>query len=205
MHRLTHANSRMLYGYLVGAALFNFSFMGLLTTRLVGRLRKQSQQDALTGLMNRRALESRLQSEWQRVQRGGPAFAVLALDLDHFKRINDQHGHLAGDAVLAQLAERLRRVLREVDAVARTGGEEFVIMVPQATREGAARAGERLRHCVAAVPFDLPVGPTTVTVSVGVVLAAREDGELRHVLLRADRALYAAKGAGRNCVHVDVA
>jgi len=199
VHQVTGTNRHMLFGFLLGAAMFNFSFMGLLTLRLVQRLREQAGRDPLTGLLNRRTFEEGFAIEWERLRRGGPAFAVLALDLDHFKRINDVHGHLVGDAVLTQTAQRLRQVARQTDTLARTGGEEFVVLVPQTDRAGALAAAERLRQTVNALPFDIPRGSLPVTLSIGVALAQVGEADPRAVLQRADQALYEAKGAGRDC------
>ena len=125
---------------------------------------------------------------------------MLALDLDHFKRVNDVYGHGAGDAVLAQTGERLRNSIRSSDTVARTGGEEFIVLVPASDAEMAASLAERLRATVAGQPFELPEGPLAVTVSVGLAASRHEDEELGAVLKRADAALYQAKATGRNRV-----
>jgi diguanylate cyclase (GGDEF)-like protein len=197
------ANIGLMLGYLVGAALFNFSFLTLVMLRLVQRLQGLSMQDALTGLPNRRALEQALQREWQRWQRSARAFAVVALDLDHFKRINDTHGHLVGDDLLAAVGRRLAGAVRQMDIVARTGGEEFLVLMPDIDDAAADAAAERLRAALANSP--LAVGPLTlpITTSLGVARVRAGDTELRQVLARADRALYAAKAAGRNRVGRD--
>jgi diguanylate cyclase (GGDEF)-like protein len=199
VHQISDTNRHMLVGFLGGAAMFNFSFMGLLTMRLVERLREQAGRDPLTNLLNRRSFEEGFALEWERLRRGGPGFAVLALDLDHFKRINDTHGHLVGDMALTQTAQRLRQVARQMDILARTGGEEFVVLVPHADRAGALAAAERLRLAVSTAPFDAPRGALPVTLSVGVALAQGDEADPRAVLQRADQALYEAKAAGRNC------
>jgi hypothetical protein len=103
MHFLDEGNRLLLYGYLVSAAMFNFAFIGLLTTRFVGRMRQQALHDPLTALPNRRALDNELQKAWQRLRREHRRFALLALDLDRFKAVNDVYGHLAGDSVLQQV------------------------------------------------------------------------------------------------------
>jgi diguanylate cyclase (GGDEF)-like protein len=120
------------------------------------------------------------------------------VDVDHFKELNDRHGHLAGDAALCALAERFRERLRAEDVVGRFGGEEFVIALPDADAEGAARVAEAVRAAVADRPVAIADMELTLTVSVG--FAAWQDDELEPLLARADRALYAAKAAGRNCV-----
>lgn len=202
MQNVTASNRNMLFGYLAGAAMFNFSFMGLVTMRLVRRLSEQARLDPLTGLPNRRAFEELFAGEWGRLRRGGPGFAVLALDLDHFKRINDAHGHLVGDAVLAQTAQRLRQAARQIDTVARTGGEEFIVLVPQADQQGAFSAAERLRLAVRSEAFTTVRGDLSVTLSIGVAIARADEGDPRTVLQRADRALYDAKTAGRDVTRV---
>lgn len=121
------------------------------------------------------------------------------MDIDHFKSINDTHGHLAGDAVLRQLAGLLQAQLRRDALVTRFGGEEFALVVPVADAQAAARVAERVRDAVARQPFDIGSGSLRVTVSVGLaMLTGRET--LEATLQRADEALYRAKGAGRNRV-----
>ena len=203
MHRLSEGNRLLLYGYLVSAALFNFSFIGLLTTRFVERLRQQALHDPLTALLNRRALDDELEQAWQRLRREHRHFALLALDLDRFKDVNDAYGHQAGDSLLQQVAQRLTAAARSMDTVARTGGEEFIVLVPQVELAGALAAAERLRASIMAKPFEGPGVDLPLTVSVGVALAGEHDADLSLVLQRADRALYEAKRSGRNrvCSH----
>ena len=204
LHRVQGINISMMLGYLLGAAMFNFSFLTLVMLRLVRRLRDLSLHDALTGLPNRRALEQALQREWERWRRHRHPFAVVALDLDHFKSVNDQHGHLVGDELLAAVGQRLTAAVRGADVVARTGGEEFLVLMPDIdddpTGAAAWAAAERLRAALADAP--LLVGPLSlaVTASLGVARVQAADTELRQVLSRADDALYAAKAAGRNRV-----
>lgn len=198
MHHFTDANRGMLYVYSVTAAMYNFGFVALLTLRHVQRLRDLTLHDPLTGLLNRRALDAELVREWQRLQRDGEAFALLALDLDHFKHVNDRFGHLAGDEVLAETAARLQVAVRGFDLVARTGGEEFVVLMPRMDADGARAAAERLRLAVSATPYRLGSGDLPVSVSVGVAWVARAQGDPRAALQRADRALYQAKAEGRD-------
>lgn len=203
MHRLSEANRMLLFGYLVSAAMFNFGFIGLLTTRFVGRLRQQALHDPLTALPNRRALDGELDKAWQRLRREHRHFALLALDLDHFKAVNDAHGHLVGDGVLQQVAQRLTAAARSMDTVARTGGEEFIVLVPQVDLAGALAAAERLRASILDKPFDGPGVSLPLTISVGVAMAGEHDSDLSLVMQRADKALYEAKSSGRNrvCSH----
>ena len=202
MHLTNAGNRSLLLSYLVGAALFSFSFMALLVARLVDRLRRLSLEDPLTGLLNRRAFDAELQREWQRALRGRGAFALLALDLDHFKRVNDAHGHAGGDHVLREVASRLRTTLRVTDVAARTGGEEFVVIVPGADEPAACALAERLRTSIASQPMALAAGPIRITASVGVAVVSAADADAERPLRRADEALYAAKRAGRDRVQV---
>lgn len=152
--------------------------------------------DTLTGMWNRRYFEQAANAEIARVDRYSHPLSLILFDIDHFKAINDRHGHLAGDQVLIELAERVRRQLRVVDVLARWGGEEFVAMLPHCGMAEAVRIAEKLRALVAATPF-LTVG--TVTSSFGVA-EFRPDEDLGAWVNRTDEALYAAKAAGRNAV-----
>lgn len=168
--------------------------------------------DPLTGLHNRRYALAHLDRIARRARDTGRRFAVMVLDLDRFKCINDTHGHAAGDTVLETVAQRLRENLRPTDLLARIGGEEFLVALPEATLGTARIAAERLCRVVGAEPISLPDGSgrVTVTVSVGLALGPelRETGDPgpelsgRDALRRADSALMAAKGEGRNQVTV---
>ncbi|HET9455508.1 MAG TPA: GGDEF domain-containing protein [Gemmatimonadaceae bacterium] len=164
-------------------------------------LAEQIGVDALTGCLNRRALESRLRGEWRLARRRRSSVAVAAIDIDHFKQINDSHGHAAGDAVLQRLAAIMKSIARESDAVARLGGDEFVLILPDTDGEGARIVTERLRERVAGTPFGPPLAPIQVTISMGAVaLRGTDDLAPSDVLAQADRALYSSKQAGRNRV-----
>jgi two-component system cell cycle response regulator len=157
-------------------------------------LRHDASTDALTGVWNRRAFEAMLDAHVLGRQR----FGLLFVDVDHFKAVNDAHGHDAGDAVLAHLGHVLSGSVRPGDAVARLGGEEFVVLLQGVTTEGALTAAERLREAAAEVG---PVGVPRVTVSIGVALAdPAEDVTADDLMRRADAALYSAKRAGRDRV-----
>jgi diguanylate cyclase (GGDEF)-like protein len=162
-----------------------------------------STTDALTGLWNFRYLSMSLAREIERSTRFDRPLAVLMLDLDHFKQVNDTHGHARGDSVLRELAHRVQEQIREVDTFARYGGEEFVVVLPETTVEGAAQLAERICEAVRREPF-LADGevPLNITVSVGGA-AFPEHGASAATLMRAaDKALYLAKGEGRDRWHV---
>ena len=159
--------------------------------------------DALTGLANRRRFMAALDTEIERAQRYGRRFAVIFLDLDHFKRVNDSHGHAAGDEVLRVTGEVLREVSRDIDLAARLGGEEMAVLLPETGPEGAAAMAERLRHGVARKRFMSPSGTAfSVTTSAGVAVFEPGMGGAEALLHAADEALYVAKEAGRNRVVV---
>jgi two-component system cell cycle response regulator len=159
--------------------------------------------DALTGINNRRFFDQRLSEEVSRAQRSGSPLSCLFIDLDHFKRVNDQYGHQAGDAVLKQVSRLLSDRLRQTDVLARYGGEEFIILLADTAREDAALIAEQIRDRVAKAHLVIPSGKTlNITLSIGVatmlVPGAIKDG--RQLIAMADQAVYAAKLSGRNRV-----
>ncbi len=166
------------------------------------RLEALSRTDPLTQLLNRRALQSQLGAEIERVRRYNAPLSVLMLDVDGFKGVNDTWGHLAGDQVLIELAMVLGRAARSVDTVARYGGDEFVIAVPETGEAGAIAFAERLRDKIESHPFDIgKPEPLHLTVSIGVAGFPEPKVESAEDLLEcADRALYRAKAGGRNLV-----
>lgn len=156
--------------------------------------------DPLTGIMNRSHFFDRADEELMRAARYQRPLAILMLDLDHFKQINDSYGHAAGDQVLLSVCERWRNSLRSVDLLARLGGEEFVVLMPETGVEGATVAAERLRMTVAEPAVSLNGKEIRCTVSIGVSIMHDEDHSIDDALHRADNALYRAKGDGRNRV-----
>ena len=162
-------------------------------------------QDGLTGLNNRRFMEAFLKAQIERCARAGKPLSLLIADIDHFKSINDTWGHDGGDAVLRELANRMRRDTRSGDVACRLGGEEFVVVMPDTDIETARLIGERLRYCVASQPFSVAAGMgINVTLSVGISALVPGDGP-QALLKRADVALYLAKNKGRNQVVAEAA
>jgi len=155
--------------------------------------------DALTGLFSVRYFQAALQDRVAATRRNGRPLSLLAVDVDHFKRVNDTYGHPAGDAVLQGLAARVRALVRRADIAARCGGEEFSVLLPDTPACGAMVLAERLRERVAAEPFPSPAGSVTATISVGVV-EWREPATAEELVAAADAALYRAKEQGRNRV-----
>lgn len=160
--------------------------------------------DAITGLPNHRAIMSRIDEELSRCQRTGGSCAILFADLDHFKRINDTWGHLAGDTILREVGNRLRATLRQEDFVGRYGGEEFAVVLTEADIHGATEVGERLRAAVASEAClwqtEDAVLPITATASIGAAVYQLHGVTREELVERADNAMYQAKLAGRNCV-----
>jgi len=170
------------------------------------RLLRSGLTDVLTGWHNRRYLQTRMREELARARRDGTTLTCLMLDVDHFKTINDSFGHLVGDQVLREIAQRIEAEVRASDVTARYGGEEFAILLPQTSSVQGALLAERIRAAVADEAFDAAGEATSITVSIGVaeLSPARQEGDFKSLgealLARADSALYAAKAAGRNRV-----
>ena len=168
---------------------------------LEARLHELATHDSLTGLLNRRALYEMARIELERAAREDAPVSVIALDLDFFKSINDQHGHLVGDQALRLLAETLQRHKRSYDQVGRWGGEEFLVLLPRTTLADGCGVAERLRASVAETPLRLPNGQLVhVRASFGVSCTATPPIPLDTLLQQADLALYRAKAQGRNQV-----
>ncbi len=173
------------------------------SVRAQAELQQLVERDELTGVLSRRALMQQLSTEMKRCGRYGQVLSLLMLDLDHFKRINDQWGHPAGDQVLKQLAHRLEQLLREVDIIGRYGGEEFTVLLPNTALLQAEQLAQRLCQAAAESRIRLPGGELIqVTLSIGVASSDGDPLSAEALLARADEALYAAKQAGRNRVSV---
>jgi diguanylate cyclase (GGDEF)-like protein len=164
----------------------------------VERMKQLAYLDGLTGIFNRRFFELRIMEELERARRYGTGMAVIMADIDQFKRLNDEFGHLLGDEVLRQVSSLFHQQLRKIDVVCRYGGEEFAILLTQTNAQQAVAIAEKLRRLVESWQF--PGVPRTVTISAGVA-ACPAHGETRDEMIRAaDNGLYAAKQEGRNRV-----
>ena len=162
--------------------------------------------DELTGLYNRRYFDRHLNVMLSKAQEQDRDIALMILDIDHFKAVNDNHGHDVGDAVLREFAARLRRNIRGVDLACRFGGEEFVVLMPDTDTGQAEAVAERVRQSMVEKPFEVgPTRPLSVTVSAGVALKESQADTPETLVKRADVALYRAKREGRNRVIFDAA
>jgi diguanylate cyclase (GGDEF)-like protein len=192
----------IVFVFLAMGLVLNFGFGGMVVLRLVNRLRHLSLHDVLTGLLNRRGLEQRLAHERERQRRHGTPMALLSVDVDHFKRVNDQHGHAAGDAVLVGVARLLQREARSLDVVARMGGEEFCLLLPATGRDGAWQLAQRLLRAHREHTHEVGGSTVTVTISIGLALAEDPREPDADLWRRVDAALYRAKSAGRDRAEV---
>ncbi|PTS84778.1 hypothetical protein DBR00_02980 [Pseudomonas sp. HMWF032] len=166
------------------------------------QLRQLATTDPLTSALNRRAFQQRAEHELSRNQRQGTPLCLAMLDLDHFKRVNDQYGHAVGDQVLMAFSELCRQQARSTDLFARFGGEEFVILLPDSDLNAAQQRLERLRNALHTQPLATVQGPLHITVSIGLT-CARPGDSLQQLLQRADTQLYNAKAQGRNRICLD--
>jgi diguanylate cyclase (GGDEF)-like protein len=164
------------------------------------RLDVLASRDDLTGVYNRRHLLVLIEREWARCRRYGLSAAMLMIDIDHFKRINDSHGHLAGDLMLREVARAIMGTLRHPDLLGRYGGEEFLVFLPHADPLGALDVAERIRERVSHVALEWRGESVRAAASIGVVTLGAQHHSLGALVADADLALYAAKDAGRNCV-----
>ncbi|HJV24045.1 MAG TPA: diguanylate cyclase [Aromatoleum sp.] len=165
-------------------------------------LKRLAETDALTNVANRRHFTVLAELEFSRAQRYGGPLSVLMVDIDHFKKVNDTHGHRTGDLVLQNFAELSQKELRAVDIIGRVGGEEFAVILPETSCEQAEDVAERLRHAVSVAETSSDTGTIVpITISVGIACLSTDTPDLETLLSRADRALYAAKTSGRNRTH----
>jgi diguanylate cyclase (GGDEF)-like protein len=172
----------------------------------VEQLAELVHSDTLTGLFNYRHFNLMLGQELERTQRSGQPTALIMLDLDHFKQVNDHHGHEAGNRVLQHVAALIKQQLRRIDIPCRYGGEEFALILPGTPLPRAVQAAKRLREVLAETPAELDTGPLAVTASLGVDIYQRESSlSQQHFVQQVDELLYQAKRDGRNrVVHADL-
>ena len=164
----------------------------------VAKLQEYADRDGLTGIANRRYFEARLRDEYTRWQRYGGELSILLFDLDHFKKINDQFGHVVGDAVLREMAQRVAHVVRAQDTFGRFGGEEFALLLPCTPLEDAMLVAEKIGHTIGDTPVDVQGVDVPVTASVGGAAARAGVPAYEALINEADAALYSAKRQGRN-------
>jgi diguanylate cyclase (GGDEF)-like protein len=166
--------------------------------KAIHKLKRLSREDALTGLLNRRMILERATAEWVRWRRYVSAFSIMIIDADDFKSINDQYGHLVGDQILKLLANTIKRSVRAVDMVGRLGGEEFVVVMPETSAEGALAASQNVMSNIRQTRLRTDDFNIPMTVSIGIATVSLDDKNFDSVLQRADVALYAAKRQGKD-------
>ena len=176
--------------------------LGLNRIALYGRIQELATHDALTGFLVRRSFLERLHEELERTLRLGGEISLLLVDLDRFKQVNDTHGHLVGDVVLREVAQRIQGSVREMDLAGRYGGEEFGVMLPGAGQELGLQIAERIRSVVEATPIRAYDEEVRMTVSIGVCCGPKDGTAVEQLMEGADQAMYRAKDLGRNRTEV---
>ena len=193
-------NGMILGGTHITVMLMSLGFALMIADRLASELNRLATLDALTGIGNRRVFYARAEAELARCRRKNMPLSLLMIDLDRFKMINDQLGHAAGDDTLRRFVALVSPHLREYDFFARLGGEEFAVLLPEATEEVAIAIAERLRELAEAERLPAPGFPTPTTASIGAAQLIENEQSIDQLMHRADQALYAAKSSGRNRV-----
>ncbi len=183
----------------IGRTIFKFLSTGNIENAYHEEIYRLTTVDGLTQIHNRRYLLEQLDREVSRARRYRRELALILFDIDHFKKINDHHGHLAGDYVLKQLATVIRAKIRREDIIARYGGEEFAIVLPEIGRDKGIAFANKIRGLVEKAPFRFEDTKISVTISIGVA-CSQDDDDAGILIKRADDKLYEAKAAGRNCV-----
>jgi diguanylate cyclase (GGDEF)-like protein len=196
------ASTEVLRRQVVGAAAALVG-VSVRSANLLRDVRENSLRDSLTGCSTRAYTMEMASAELKRARRSRSPMSLLMIDVDHFKSINDQHGHLCGDAVLAAIGTRLRSTLRSSDLKCRYGGEEFLAVLPDTSQEGALRAAEMVRKAFAELEIPWHGQTIRITTSLGVATARANEIDPTPIIARADAALYRAKHDGRNCVRVE--
>ncbi len=184
-----------------GAVVLRFSFRDRMEKHFERKLYDSATRDGLTGAFNKRYFSDSLRQEFKHAQRNGQPLALVLLDLDNFKRVNDSHGHAAGDEILRSTVDGIARTLREHEIFARYGGEEFVLLLRNSDLGSALQVAERIRHLIQAMEVEWDNKLISVTASLGVASTSNEDNSSPELLFQsADQSLYRAKRAGRNRV-----
>jgi diguanylate cyclase (GGDEF)-like protein len=184
----------------IGAAIFKFLTGANIEVSYHEEIYRMTIVDGLTGVANKRHFLEFLEREMARCMRYGRPLSLVMFDIDHFKQINDQHGHLTGDYVLKEIAKRLTQRIRREEMLARYGGEEFAAVLPETARQGAMEFGEQIRQLVAREPFEFEGDRLPVTISVGVAVFEGQPLDPPTFIKQADENLYRAKRSGRNRV-----
>jgi diguanylate cyclase (GGDEF)-like protein len=202
---VVHARSDLRWMYSLALMAFLATFMVMcdlwfLVTELNWELAQQARTDALTGALNRRALEEVHMIEEAHAVPYGHSLCMMMIDIDHFKRLNDTRGHAAGDCALQAFTRQVKTMLRCQDLLARSGGDEFTILLPDTTFADGLKAAERVRQAIEALETPFETGSIRLTVSVGVAQLDLKNGGWEEMVRRSDAALYEAKQLGRNRV-----
>lgn len=187
----------ILWVYLIMTILINVSAIGCALMKLIFKIKLLADHDQLTALFNRHAIQRELRKAFKQFSRDGEIFSVVIIDIDHFKNINDTHGHEAGDAALRWMANNIRQYLRETDSVSRYGGEEFLLLLPGCNVHTTYKIAEKIRTSVSEKPFTWKEVSVPMAVSIGIA-DVQQAGSIAELIRQADKALYEAKAAGRN-------
>ena len=202
----TPDHNGLMVAMLIAALLFylflSVSLSLMLFRKKEVRLQYLARHDPLTGLLNRYSLEQFVSQEMARARRGGASFALVSFDMDLFKTVNDTYGHVAGDSLLKEVADRASTVIRDADIAFRMGGEEFLVMLPEADGETACQVADRLRAALTSCPITFQGKEIPVSASFGIAVLDPVNDDWESLLRRADRALYRAKERGRDRVEV---
>jgi diguanylate cyclase (GGDEF)-like protein len=202
LESLSTGNYALALGAMFAAGALNLTYAVRLGMRLVHRLTELSHSDPLTGLTNRRGLDEAIGDEYRRYVRSGRPYALISIDIDHFKTLNHRFGHSAGDQVLVSLAQLMADQAQSTDTAARIGGEEFLLLLTDTDPAKALATAERLRQRAASLQILWGKDSMSVTISLGVANSSLTSETVASLMERADSALFQAKAAGRNCVVV---
>ena len=200
LHSDQIANTYTVLAFLAAGLFMNLALIGLVLSRMLSRLRRISEEDALTGLLNRGAIEAFVQREADRWLHQQQPYVLLAIDVDHFKAVNDEFGHPTGDAVLRELGRLARSMCLNSEQAGRSGGEEFWLVLPNTRQADACHVAKRFLEAVRALDVKELQGRRRLSVSIGLAVSQAKGERYESLLQRADKALYRAKREGRNRV-----